>query len=472
MATKTVRDLSGLLVEAQDPKTGTDRLKKIWSETKSFKVRKAVTLNPNCSIELMQYCARLYPREVLMNGTFELMGMFGTDDTIVTAKEAYDNPDKICHGGSALYKKYTSLKRTEREFVRKAMIVSPNITSKSFKFCFDNSDLTTMKRELRDPQVLALVKKAISTGKGVSTEYQCGDIIRLYNMGVVDKDVVYRYASGNKSNYWGPWTTDISKFVLGEIFADSAGEKSCKFLSHNIMAWGKQLPEHLGSALKKEKLTQNQVGLVLKSCLTAYHYLTDYYCALAYGASKNRRSISYNQQQGLGNLYDLIMSILGGPGRKDKMSKEDIIAYHDNIVGTGAKDMLTNFNWSSKDNRIYDLCALNECPDHVIELLVTLGLVGTPVLHCKLYDNIVRVVDRINEETFTVSSGAAYLFRSMDLDYIKCLPLYDNYKNFVAHRLMASQQVNLTTPLFNLVGFKPSKYPSTGFSVFAQELLN
>jgi hypothetical protein len=141
--------VESLLAIAQDPGTGQDELLRVWNETKSSRVRKAIASNPNCSAKIACVASRLYIKEVVNNPALEMHTLFCEDKSFKQIYDAYNDP-------SELWKTVPRYKGNSQEkgAVYRAMLVSPKLNDpKILEAIFSQLSGSELIRELKDPDV-------------------------------------------------------------------------------------------------------------------------------------------------------------------------------------------------------------------------------------------------------------------------------------------------------------------------------
>lgn len=248
------RDLSDLYRIACDPGSTQKQLRKVWGETKSSKVRKAVASNLNCDPETMRIAARLYIKEVIENPSFKLLKFFGeTDPFIEKLFDAYETPDAFAR------KTRLDRYRGESALLCRAMLLSPQTSSPStLEKITSVLGVTELKRELKDGSLKARIRTlALSKMKSIASctildLYNC-DVLTLAELeahldtcapyslsagsSVAIKRIVERLASENPINYDFIFKLLVTsnhytvRSSLKSIFTASGGDKFIKMMS-------------------------------------------------------------------------------------------------------------------------------------------------------------------------------------------------------------------------------------------------
>jgi hypothetical protein len=180
-------DIEKLLAEASDTTTSADRLKELWYQTKSSRVRRAISSNPNLDKGMIQIASRLYIKEVVNNQSIELMQLFIEDVFLKRLYDAYNNPDKFFY-----YKRVSSFEnipRADRPCIARALLISPNLTNKdTLVSCFTQLSITEFKRELdMNPECFDRIKGMFKGGLDLPSAC-LSVLLDLNKIGVVTGD--------------------------------------------------------------------------------------------------------------------------------------------------------------------------------------------------------------------------------------------------------------------------------------------
>lgn len=142
-------DVEALYREAMQAETEPRRLREIWNDTKSVRVRKAVASNPNCDSTTMRMAARLYIKEVVSNASFEMLNLFQEDGEVKDLYDAYSNPQTFKYARSL-----DRVKHNRRFNIARTLLVSPNLSNPVIlsEICA-HLDSANFKREMKDQEV-------------------------------------------------------------------------------------------------------------------------------------------------------------------------------------------------------------------------------------------------------------------------------------------------------------------------------
>jgi hypothetical protein len=152
-----------LLQIAQDHSSSPAKLREVWAETTSSRVRKAVASNPNCDTPVMCMAARLYIKEVLANPSFELNTLFSEDKLVADIYNAYTDPSGFYGSKSRGIRGGVAAK--DRGVVCRALLVSPNLSSpKILEEIVSIMSSAEFVRELKDGEVRKRVEKLAKSG--------------------------------------------------------------------------------------------------------------------------------------------------------------------------------------------------------------------------------------------------------------------------------------------------------------------
>lgn len=449
------RDLSQLLADAQDPATTSEGLKKIWNSTKSFKIRKAVTLHPNCSVDLMRMCARLYMKEVLTNTTFELLSLFGSDDLITTAKEAYESPETVLRVGITR-NRYYKLKSSDQQLINKAMLISPNLTWDAFNFCWTNMDYTVVKRELSDKEVKArcraLVQKTINN-KRSNKEYDFSTCAKWVSCGLLDDlDSVVKRIRGDFYNNHG---YEAVSYTIKKLLNGS--DESVMYATKMLISGGDRFKKDL---IKKVDINNKKV--LLKSLSKAYIYALDYY-----GAKYNFNH--WGGSQCVHDIYNLILDI-------SRLGNLTVQGFYDDLKSTGVMDLLINLRYRESKNSIHEfkmLMEVNSLPKETIKDLIKLGFLNVPIVQCSAMANIITALEEMNQDAWAKSGGSKWYYNCSELSYIKKVTINnDAFRHHIRDQLAQSNMPkdwqNIIVAAFSCKGNRSPRYPNKGNTSFTQ----
>lgn len=144
-----------LLEIALDETTTPDQLSKIWSNTKSIKVRKAVASNPNADPLTLRQAARLYIEEVVENPGFEMLRLFDEDEWIKRIGEVYENPESWTRG-------YYYARRTDQlePFARVALL-SKNLSAPGLNAVLEFLPVTSLKRAVKNEKTKSKIREVL-----------------------------------------------------------------------------------------------------------------------------------------------------------------------------------------------------------------------------------------------------------------------------------------------------------------------
>jgi len=178
-------NIEALYKEALDPSTGRDRLKLIWSSTKSSRVRRAISSNPNLDAETMKMASRLYIKEVVNNTSVELIQLFTEDEFVKKLYTAYTDPLKFSINYRIRRLGEISNKGGDRVCIARAMLISPKLNSSTTVFDIAGVLSTQeFKRELNmDTEVYQRVKRIFEK----ETSYSLSQLLFLESVGISTK---------------------------------------------------------------------------------------------------------------------------------------------------------------------------------------------------------------------------------------------------------------------------------------------
>lgn len=206
MAKKGTRDLTDLYNIAIDPSSSRKELKRVWEETKSVRIRKAIASNLNCDPDVMKIASRLYVKEVVTNPSFEVLKLFGEDPFVSNLFDAFDSPD--------VFSKKLGRSGGENELYAKAALLSPNLSSHaSIEAIFTVLNISDIKREMKDVSTKDKVRKICLAGMGLS-RISTGVVMDLYNSGVISLDELDSYLNSCRPGMFTSNTAGSIKRLL------------------------------------------------------------------------------------------------------------------------------------------------------------------------------------------------------------------------------------------------------------------
>ena len=178
-----------LLKIAQDEETTSEQLRKIWVETKSIKVRKAVASNPNADAVTLRYAARLYIEEVLENPGFDVLRLFDDDEWVRKIGEVYDNPDTW----STVY--YYARRTEQLEPFARAALLSKSLNKIQLNSIIEFLPTTSIKRSCKYEKTRIRVRDLLIKG---GNEFSLEALFKAYSSEVITELELYeclRYIS-------------------------------------------------------------------------------------------------------------------------------------------------------------------------------------------------------------------------------------------------------------------------------------
>lgn len=171
-----------LLTIAQNEETTPEQLNKIWVESKSVKVRKAVASNPNADAITLRYAARLYIEEVLENPGFQVLKLFDDDEWIRKIGEIYDNPESW----STVY--YYARRTEQLEPFARAALLSSSLDYVQLNSIIEFLPVTSLKRAFKYEKTRAKIRKLL---KGEGGNFSLEAMFKAYNSELIAEDELY-----------------------------------------------------------------------------------------------------------------------------------------------------------------------------------------------------------------------------------------------------------------------------------------
>lgn len=191
--TKGADAVAKLLREVTGPGVSQARLREIWSETVSSRVRKAIAAHPGADPKTMSMAARLYLKEVLTNPSFEMLNLFSEEKFVQTLYSAYTEPESW--GRDKLRK----VQLSDRTLVARTLMLSPKLKSGPLlaEICRSLS-LAEFKRELRDESVKTNLIAVVKSSK----QLDLGTQVFLYRAGLISLEILESsLAAGTSRTY-------------------------------------------------------------------------------------------------------------------------------------------------------------------------------------------------------------------------------------------------------------------------------
>jgi len=172
-----------LLEIAKDESTTPEQLSKIWLETRSVKVRKAIASNPNANALTLRIAARLYLEEVLDNPGFEMLKLFDDDNWVNKIGAIHENPDKWA-SGLGYYARATG----QLEPFARAALLSPMLKVHSLITILEFLPVSSLNRAFKYAKTRENSRRILF--EGVS-EFTLEGIFKAYNAGLYEEDELY-----------------------------------------------------------------------------------------------------------------------------------------------------------------------------------------------------------------------------------------------------------------------------------------
>ena len=173
-----------LLEIALDETTTPEQLNKIWTTTRSIKVRKAVASNPNADPLTLRQAARLYIEEVVENPGFEMLRLFDEDEWIKRIGEVYEDPESWTRG-------YYYARRTEQlePFARVALL-SKNLSAPGLNAVLEFLPVTSLKRAVKNEKTKSKIREVLISPTH-RQNFSLEGIFKAYGSGTINEDELY-----------------------------------------------------------------------------------------------------------------------------------------------------------------------------------------------------------------------------------------------------------------------------------------
>ena len=212
-----------LLEIAENESTTPEQLSKIWLETRSVKVRKAIASNPNANALTLRIAARLYLEEVLDNPGFEMLKLFDDDNWVNKIGAIHECPDQWA-GGLGYYARATG----QLEPFARAALLSPMLKVHSLITILEFLPVSSLNRAFKYARTRENSRKILFEGV---TEFTLEGIFKAYNAGLYEEDELYECLkkvarvgamSCRKSTYTRAMKKMLAAFDSGVPAASSA----------------------------------------------------------------------------------------------------------------------------------------------------------------------------------------------------------------------------------------------------------
>lgn len=186
---------------ALDSDTPADKLLKLWNNSRSVKVRKAIASNPNASPVVLTNASRLYLKEVLQNPGFSLLEMFSDDWEIRDLSNAYNDPWKWItefKSGArrSMWNGYVPRKTLYSDRCCSAVLFSPQLDASSLSYTLDMISTEAFKRVIKCPHTKSKIRSIYVNSTGFNSkvvfEFSPEEIISLNKLGVISVNEAYQ----------------------------------------------------------------------------------------------------------------------------------------------------------------------------------------------------------------------------------------------------------------------------------------
>ena len=293
-----------LLEIAQNEATSPEQLSKIWNNTRSVKVRKAVASNPNANALTLRQAARLYIEEVVENPGFEMLKLFDDDDWIKRIGEVYDNPE-------AWSRRHYFVHRTDQlePFARVALL-SKELHSIHLNSVLEFLPITSLKRSFKTDTTR---QKARGLFAKNPRDFSLEATFKAYGSGVLNEEELYEFLK--HVSYVGSLSCRKSIYVrtIKALFKafDQEVESAPKTLAMVLLVsrsscirWveymfqQKHLPVIASAMLTAKKIKKQAGHGVSTACKTTIHMLSGMVTGILW------EPLSFEQRKkSLGTLY-------------------------------------------------------------------------------------------------------------------------------------------------------------------------
>lgn len=179
-----------LLKIAQSESTTPEQLSKIWTTSRSIKVRKAVASNPNASALTLRAAARLYLEEVLDNPAFQLLRLFDDNEWVQKIGEIYENPEKW--EGWAFGYSYGAGGRQFEAF-GKAALLSPRLSSHAMSAIMELLPVSSLTRAFKYHKTRENSRKIVF---GCTNDFTIEALFKVYNCGLCNEKELFQCLKG------------------------------------------------------------------------------------------------------------------------------------------------------------------------------------------------------------------------------------------------------------------------------------
>mgnify|MGYP001402020475 CR=1 FL=1 len=173
-----------LLEIAQNEATSPEQLSKIWNNTRSVKVRKAVASNPNANALTLRQAARLYIEEVVENPGFEMLKLFDDDEWIKRIGEVYDNPEAWSRGH------YFARRTDQLEPFARVALLSKELHAIHLNSVLEFLPITSLKRSFKTNTTR---QKARGLFAKNPRDFSLEATFKAYGSGVLSEEELYEF---------------------------------------------------------------------------------------------------------------------------------------------------------------------------------------------------------------------------------------------------------------------------------------
>jgi len=432
-------NLEALLVEAKDSTTSRERLREIWDMTKSSRVRKAISSNPNLDAKLLKLASRLYIKEVVTNSSVELVQLFTEDEFMKKIYYAYNDPAKFFSEFKISRLQQVS-KVEDRVCLARAMLISPKLNSPTLLLMISGALSTPeFTREFNmNPEAFDRAKKICSENV---KDFNLGQILNFQDRGLIGEDKA-RIGVKNSIKLHsyltdGTFVSFFQKRYEGWLKGSTA---DYSYLLEFLLAAAYKNLENLAKVSKKNKFILGDDCLKLLSNL----YRDMLYVEVAAGriGSGSNSPYSWMHFRNLGSqsksysLSELIWKIISIRNKITKSSSVkdwDLESFYSDIKMIGFnKDMGPWGGYTvmtsvvNTPDKLEALCQkLNLLDDESLIFYLTANLVNREY-YCRNsggseYSKLVDRINLLNQHSFEKNYGILYRYSSLDSYPTFCL---------------------------------------------------
>lgn len=383
------------LKAALDESTSEQKLRKIWTSSRSVKVRKAVASNPNAGPQLLKEAARLYLEEVLENPGFSMLELFDDDPWISKVSLAYSDPWDflIKHVSASYYNRAVHF-----DYFGWAALLSPKLNATALDRIITFMTTGGLRRALKTPSTMERVR-GLYVSSDVSDQvwpFSLETMIVLYKEGAITSMQLF----DGMSNF-AVGSTSMRKSVFSKYIKDLHQE----YLTSRSTAQAEFTPKLIAKSLI---ISRSHVMHWLWNCFTNKQ-LDDwagelYAKVLRYmiSYSKSKSHLVYDNIRTVGSL---VAQHLKNNIITDSPTKETLTQAYSFVATNGLQDQKFS-KYGFLLHKGAGIAALGECGMEVKEFFCKAGCIGNWA-SATGSDIKYRIINEVNEHIYS-REGVGY----------------------------------------------------------------